>query len=163
MKKTLLILSAVTLLAVAGCSTLDKALLTQQPSITPATTNAVTGAVTPPVTNSEYVPKPAIQGAITTAQTYTPLIPAPYGTAVDTLLALAAAGLGLYARSRNGALASTAAKLQTANTIVQAVVSGVEAVGHPETKAAIQNAAVAAGVQVSLDPIVQAKIGRAHV
>jgi len=153
MKKLLIILSAVTLFVVAGCSTFDKAALTATPNVTPAVTNAVTGAVTPPATNTTYAPNPALVAGIQQAQGYTGLIPPPYGTAVDGLLALALAGLGLYARSKNG-------QLSTANSVINAVVSGVEAVGHPETKAAIQNAAVAAGVQVNLDPVVQS-VGQA--
>ena len=146
MKNTLILLTAValTLFAATGCSTLDKVLLA--PNITPAVTNTVSGAIEPSHTN--YVVAPAVADGIATANTYAPLIPAPYNLPVTAALALLSAGLGIYARQRNG-------QLSTANAIVNAVVSGVEAVGHPETKAAIQNAAVAAGVQSQLDSVVQ--------
>jgi len=155
MKNTLMILSAVALLAVTGCSALDNAVLEKQQTVTPPVTNSVTGVITPPATNTVYAPKPAIQNTIAAAEGAASLVPPPYGTIAGSVLALLAAGLGLYARSRNNQLIDTTSKLSTANSVVSAVVAGVEAVGHPETKAAIQNAAVAAGVQTVLDPIVQ--------
>jgi uncharacterized lipoprotein YajG len=144
MKKYLILLTAVALLAVTGCSTLDNALLNKQ--TIPASTNAVTGAVTPE--QAVYVTKPVIASTIATAQQYAPLIPAPYSFPVEAGLGILSAGLALYARSRNG-------KLNTANSVLQAVVTGVEAAAHSETKVAIQNAAVAAGVNDDLHAIVQ--------
>ena len=145
MKKYLILLTAVALLAVTGCSTVDKALLDKQ-VIAPATTNAVTGVVTPE--QASYAPKPIIENSIATAKQYAPLIPAPYSLPVELGLSALSAGLALYARSRNG-------KLNTANSILQAVVTGVEAAAHAETKVAIQNAAVAAGVNDDLHAVVQ--------
>lgn len=152
MKKLFLSLSAVALLAVTGCHTIDGALLDQHQTIAPATTNAVTGQVTPPTTNTTLVPKPAITDALNTANTVAGVLPPPYGDILSGVLALGLGALTLYSRSRNNQLTT---QLNTSQQVVQAVVSGVEAVGHPDTKAAIQNAAVAAGVQSALDPIVQ--------
>ena len=45
-------------LTLSSCGTLDKALLTQQTTVTPPSTNAVTGVVTPGSTNVTLIPKP---------------------------------------------------------------------------------------------------------
>lgn len=148
MKKVLILLSAVALLAVTGCETIKKALYDQAPVVVPASTNAVTGVVTPAVTNVVLTPKESITNGAKTAEGYAGALPPPYGTIAGGLLALALAGVSIYAKQQNG-------QLSTAQSVIQAVVTGVEAVGHPETKAAIQNAAVAAGVQADLHPVVQ--------
>jgi len=143
----LAIASFVSILTLSGCTAVDHALLT--PTVTPASTNAVTGVVTPAVTT--YAPNPTVATVLTTGATYAPLAPAPWGWIASGALALATAGLGLYAKVRNG-------QLNDSQSIVQAVVSGVEAAGTSAApvKASIQNAAAAAGVQSLLDPIVQA-------
>lgn len=163
MKKmfTLAVLTSLVCLNFTGCAAAKDYLLIQtrvaEPFSAPAVTNAATGEVTPAqtviVTNTVYAPAPAIQTALATAHQYTPMLPSPYNVPVDAALGFLSVLLGLYARVMNG-------KLTKSNAIVNAVIAGVEVVGHPETKAAIQNSAAAAGVQTQLDPLVQ-NVGQA--
>lgn len=155
MRNTIALITAVALLAVTGCKSVDNALLVPKEVVTPPTTNAVTGAITPAVTNTVLVPKDGIENGLATGRQVAQVIPPPYGTVLDGILALGLAALGLYAQNRNKKKEAAETKLDTAVSIVKAITTGVEAIGHPETKAAIQNAAVAAGVQSELHPIVQ--------
>jgi hypothetical protein len=133
-------------IVLSGCGTIDRVLLV--PQVTPAITNAATGIVTPPATN--YAVNPSLTAAIHAGETYAPLAPAPYGWIASAALALAAGGLGLYAKNRNG-------KLNDAQSALTAVVTGVEAAGDAAApvKVSIQSAATAAGIQDQLDPLVQ--------
>lgn len=133
-------------------------------------TNTVTGL---PVTNTIYVPvtnyqqvvsvqwqtnfvvSPAVTNLVATGQQVTGLLPPPYGTIAGGILALLAAGAGLLAKAKSG-------QLSTAQSIVSAVVSGVEAAGDANTKSAIQVAASAAGVQADLHSIVQSQTESPH-
>ena len=137
-----------------GCGTLTKYALVPTATIvqpaTPASTNSA-GVVTPAapaVIVTNYAPNPTVQGALNTGAQYAPLAPAPWGWIASGVLALASAGLGLFAKSKNG-------QLNDAQSITQAVITGVEAANNADTKKAIQTAAAAAGVQGQLDPLVQ--------
>lgn len=121
-------------------------------------TNPVTGVATPvTITNTQivdrwftnYAANPAITNAINLGHEATAFIPAPYGDLAALGLTGLSALLGLLVRARNG-------QLSTANSIVGAVVAGVEAAGDSTTKASIQSHAAAAGVQTELHSIVQA-------
>lgn len=157
-----LLLGGLTVTLFTGCATAEKYLLTPtaatitaaQPA-QPATTNTATGEVIPAQpaqpaqTNvTAYAPAPAVTSILQTGQQFAPLAPAPWGWIASGLLALISAGLGLFAKSKSGQLSDT-------QSITRAVVAGVEAANNAEIKAAVQNAAVAAGVQSKLDPIVQ--------
>jgi len=180
MKKTTLALALLNVvLLITACGTLTGSLLSPtNPVVTPATTNfvpvvvpassnAVTGIVTPiqtnynvvvtaPTTNYTYVPNTNLVAGIQTAQTVSNFLPAPWGTVTNGVLALALAGLGIYAKSKNG-------QASNLNDILTATVTGVEAASNalpPATasalKATIQTHAAAAGVQPDLDAVVQA-------
>ena len=101
------------------------------------------------VTNFVYTPAATVTNWIAAAQTVAPLIPPPAGEIVSGVLALALAGLGLFARAKS-------AQATSAGQMLTATIAGVEAAGHALTKASIQASAAAAGVQDQLDPIVQA-------
>jgi hypothetical protein len=148
MKKKFLLILAVAVFAVAGCTTVDKALLQPVQTIKQSATNSATGEVSPAVTNNAVVPNPTIESGLNTGKQFAGFLPEPYGTGAAGILAILSGALGLYAKARNG-------KLQTANAVISAVVAGVEAVNNADTKTAIQNAAAAAGVQSNLHPIVQ--------
>jgi hypothetical protein len=127
------------------------ALLT--PTVTDRATNAVTGEVTPAATN--YAPNAALLSGIETGRQFAPLAPAPFGWLIDGALALAAAGLGLLAKKKNGELFTAQTKAETAQAVTRAIIAGVEVIGHAETKASIQNVAAGAGVESQLFPLVQ--------
>ena len=119
----------------------------------PVLTNAVPVVQAVPQTN--FVVNPMIQTGATLVRTYAPLLPPPFGD-FAALGATAVTGLlGLLLRAKNGQLKSTADKLGVAQTIVGAVVQGVEAAGDNTTKASIQSHATAAGVQDDLHDVVQ--------
>jgi hypothetical protein len=147
-KSVIVALLASAVLLGSGCaatrSLLNGALLT--PNITQASTNAATGEVAPPSTN--YTPNTTLVSGITTARELSPLAPAPFGWILDGVGGLALAGLTLYAKKKNG-------QLSTAQAIAGAVISGVEAAGHAETKAAIQKASADAGIAAPLASLVQ--------
>jgi hypothetical protein len=118
----LAIASSVTLLALSGCSTLDRALLTSTQTITPAITNAVivenTNAdgtitpvaelvVTPSQTNTIFAPNTTA----TTGLTILSAVPVPW---CGTAAAILTAALSMYVSGRNKKLAA-------------ALVTGIEA------------------------------------
>lgn len=116
-------------------------------------TNTATGAVSTNQTPTQqvvpvYGVSPTLQTGLNYAGAVAPLIPAPFGTILGGVLSLATLGLGFYAKKVNG-------QLSTAQSVITAVVSGVEVAGDAATKIAIQSHATAAGVQDNLDPIVQ--------
>jgi hypothetical protein len=131
---------------ISGCGTVDRVLLVQ--NVTPAVTNAVTGEVTPPLTNVAIAPK--VTATIETGKAYAAAAPPPWGWIASGVLTLLSGGLGIYVKSKNG-------KLKTSQSMLNAVVAGVEAAGDSagEVKISIQKAAAAAGVQEQLDPLVQ--------
>jgi hypothetical protein len=139
---------ATSLLLGSGCAStkalVSGALLT--PSVTQASTNPVTGELTPATTN--FAPNPTLVSGIETARQLSPLAPAPFGWIIDGVGGLALAGLGLYAKRKSG-------QFNTAQAIAGAVVAGVEAAGHAETKAAIAKESSKAGVAAALDTLVQ--------
>ena len=123
-------------------------------------TNTVTGAT---VTNTvivpqiidrwqtNYAPNPSIVSGVQTGQSVaTSLAPAPYGTILGLVGSALLAGLGLLAKVKSGQLA-------TANQIIGAVVSGVEAAGSSPAKQQIALAAHSAGVGPQLAQIVTAQ------
>ncbi len=146
MKNTLLLLSACASITLCGCGA-TKYLLTPTAVVVPYT-NSVTGQVGV-VTNTVYVPSPAAQQIGTVGNQIAPLIPAPFGTAVEGILALATLGLGYFAKIKT-------AQANTNSSLLNAVIAGVETGNSDATKAAVQSHAAAAGLQTTLDPIVQA-------
>ena len=119
---SLIIASSVTLLALSGCSTVDKALLTSTQTVTPAITNAVITeatntdgtitpvaelVVTPPQTNTTFAPNTTVS----TGLTILGAVPIPWA---GTAAAILAAALSMYASGRNKKLAA-------------ALVTGIEA------------------------------------
>jgi|GEM_PF-6783959 hypothetical protein len=169
------------LLAVAlltGCGTAG-GLFTAQPVVTyepkpVIVTNAVVEIVTNPatgeqLTNIAYVPAtiwqtnvttntlyavaPGVSGAISTGQQIAPLLPAPYGTAIELALAAAAAGLGFLVRAKNKKLES----VQEVADLVQPIIAGIESAGDAAqpVKTNVQRFATAAGVEDRLRPLVK--------
>lgn len=106
------------------------------------------------VTNAAYSVSPGLASGIETAKQFTPLIPPPYGTAVDLGLAALAAGLSLAVKLKNRKLAS----VQDVADLVQPIIAGIEAAGPnaTEAKKSVKRFAIAAGVQPQLDAHVQA-------
>ena len=125
MKKYLFI----ALIVFAGCKT--NPLI--QPVFSPGTTNI-----------QFYVPAAPLTNAIAIANQVAPLIPAPFGEIASGVLALATAGLGLYAKAKSN-------QLSTSQSMLSSVITGVEKGGTPQTKQAIQQSSVAAGVADQLD------------
>lgn len=103
MKKTILSLICVSLLALCGCSALDNLILEKQ--VTPATTNAVSGIVTPEQTQYS-VSAPALGGAKLVTS-----LPIPFAAPAGIVLTFLLQG---YASMRN-------------KKALSAVVLGVEA------------------------------------
>jgi len=141
--KTTLVITAATacfvaILALPGCSTMDKALLTPNDTVTPAITNAATGDVTPAVTNTTYTPNPIAQGTATAIGA----LPLPWcGTAGAVL----GACIAMYANYRNKKLAGALVTgIEAGRQILQTTPEGQRLDGM--VKEALINHQEAAGV-----------------
>lgn len=112
------------------------------------------------VTNTVFVPKPELVQTIETARAGSVFVPPPYGQMLDLGLGALAAGLAWYARRKTVHANDASAEADTANTIVRAVIRGVEA-GTTGTEAAtaqrIKDAINAASKELAVaDPLHQA-------
>jgi hypothetical protein len=114
-------------------------------------TQLVTNAVVVPAVPAHYEYKPIVTSSIGTAQTVAGFLPPPYGTVAGIALTAVSGILGFVLKRKNG-------QLNTTQTILNSVITGVEAVGDATTKLSIQSHAAAAGVQQHLEPIVQAVV-----
>lgn len=119
------------------------------------TTNVATG-VTSTVTNQEvktvevpqYTLAPTLTTGLATGQTVSGFLPPPYDLVVSGALTALGTILGIALKKKNG-------QLSTTQTVLQSVITGVEAVGDANTKLSIQSHANAAGVEPVLQPLVQ--------
>lgn len=150
--KNLFILIIPLLLILPGCGTIDKTLLQRTDTISYSTNE--TGSVVA-TTNAAFSIAPSVQTALQTGQTVSPLIPAPYGTAVELTLASATALLGLYARKRTQQVNEHKSALETAENIVSTLVTAIELGGDPATKQKASALSGAFGVPDALDKRVQ--------
>jgi len=155
-------------LAIAGCGTFG-GLFTATPQVqtfyephqnVQSVTNPdgsigiVTNTVMVPryVTNGmTYTVSAGAQKIIAGGETVSSLIPPPYGTAATAGLGILSGVLGFIARAKSKKLDS----VQSIADLVQPMIAGIEKAGDPNTKAAVQSAAVAAGVQPQLHQVVQ--------
>lgn len=172
MKIAKLLLLAGLVAGVAGCTALRKShpLLTAQETVL-WKTNTVTTVVTNtevktvagvnvtntvlipvvqqvpvPYTNVEYVVSKGTEQVLSGAETVSSFLPPPVGTIVGSVVSVGSLLLALYGKLLSGRY----------QTVIKAVAAGVEATNVDAVKTAIQQHAVAAGVQGILDPIVQA-------
>jgi hypothetical protein len=129
-RTTLSIFFTVALLGVNGCALLSKSY--------PNGTNAA------PV----YVPSSLASNINNGAQQVAAVVPTPYGGLLATVATLAFAGLGLFARIKTTAAANN-------ESMLTAVISGVENANIDSVKQAVSNAAVSAGVSGILATKVQ--------
>jgi hypothetical protein len=116
-------------------------------------TNVVTTWATNVVyrTNDTYIVNPLVQHTLDMGQSLSGTLPG-YGWILSGILAVASGVLGSVARSKSN-------QASTLQSVVQATVAGVEVAGDAATKASIQSHAVGAGVNDTLDAIVQAVTG----
>lgn len=123
----------VAVLFVAGCGTVTRALLTP-------TYNVDHGTNTAQIVGYTVNTNSALAKTLGTVDEIAPLVPAPWGTIVGGVSALAGASLALFA------------KLRTANAekILDVVIAGVEAAGNADVKAKINQVALAHGVEGQL-------------
>jgi hypothetical protein len=127
--KRILLLPALFLFV--GCSHLVT------PVYQPGTTNVV-----------QYIPSAPLTNALGIGQQVAPLVPPPFGEIASGVLALATAGLGVYARIKTN-------QLSDHQSMLSAVIAGVEKAGTPATKDAIAQNAAVAGVGGELDAAVR--------
>jgi hypothetical protein len=111
-------------------------------------TQLVTNTVVTPAVPAQYEYVPMLTAGMNTAKTVSGFIPPPYGTVAGIALTAVSAILGFILKRKNG-------QLSTTQTILQSVITGVEAAGDATTKVSIQSHATAAGVQQDLEPVVQ--------
>lgn len=111
-------------------------------------------------TNTAYYVNPAITNSIAVARGVTPLIPPPYATLVDSVLALTAAGAGWYARLKTKQAAEHQDAATVATSVLNTVIAGVELANDAKTKATIANVSNAAGNAELLNKVVQDISGR---
>lgn len=95
------------------------------------------------VTNVTYAVNEKADGYIETAKTINGVVPTPWTAFINYGLIALSAILGLVAK----------VKSDKAN-ILPAIIAGVEAAGHPETKQSIANQARISGVEDKLRPLV---------
>jgi hypothetical protein len=106
----------------------------------------------PPNVTIAYQVSPKTTTTLQTGEAIAGAVPAPYGTLAILGLTALSGVLGIFAKLKSGQAASA----QEVADLVNPIIAGVESVGNPATKLAIQQHAVAAGVQDVLDPLVQA-------
>jgi hypothetical protein len=160
MKKTMITVAAAVMMLLAPKADAMHILFRQTAAAIPAQTNFVpvvnatgqvigTNVTVTPAVVPQFEMNPTVDSALKTGQTVTEFLPPPYGTVASGALMAVSAILGFFLKKKNG-------QLSTTQTILQSVVTGVEAVGDATTKLSIQSHANAAGVQTQLNPIVQA-------
>lgn len=155
--KKILILSVLigsTLATFTGCATITKLFTSPAPSIEIVSTNSAGVLQTNDILQVQ--PNTNLVAAIKTGQTIAPLLPQPIGGIASGVLALLAAGLGLYAKSKNTLANSALTSAAKANSLLTTVVAGVEAAGDVGTKTNIARMSTAANNASELDNIVQA-------
>jgi hypothetical protein len=127
---------AAQILLVTGCAT-PQVISPAIPGVL-AVTNSATGAITPAVPPVAAVvtnlPNQIVLKIVTEGEAVSPLLPAPYSTALNALLALLATGAGIVATIQ------TRGKNKS-DAVATSIIQGVESVG---TEAAAVKQAVAA-------------------
>jgi hypothetical protein len=95
---------------------------------------------------------PQVTGGISTASTYTGLLPPPYSDAANLVLLLAGGVAAFYAKTRS-------TQLNKSNAMLTSTVAGIESVPATANVAAVKESiashSAAAGVSVPLDAVVQ--------
>ena len=113
------------------------------------------------VTNDVFEVAAPVAGYVHTAQgigsTISTLAPpaAPFVSAIDAILGIALAALGLFARIKTNLARKNADALDKTTDMLTAVVSGVEVAGTADVKTAIAQHASVIGVTHALDTVVQ--------
>lgn len=110
---------------------------------TTATNQVITPGVLP-----QFEMQPTVSKVLATGETVSGFLPPPYDIVVSGGLTAIGSILAFWLKKKNG-------QLSTTQTILNSVITGVEAVGDANTKLSIQSHANAAGVQPDLNPIVQ--------
>lgn len=121
---------------------------------TTGTTSSVTNQVVVPQSVPQFTLAPSVTTALDTGKTVSGFLPPPWDAAVSIGLTGIGSVLALVLKKKNG-------QLSTTQTILQSVITGVEAVGDANTKLSIQSHANAAGVEPDLYPIVQSATANA--
>lgn len=122
-------------------------------------TNPQTGVTTTNIAPA-YLPNQTVTGLVNTASQIAPLVPAPYGTLLSGLLALATLGAGGIAAWKNNQANGLTTQLTSIiqgveNATTDAAGANVAAVSGTAIKASIASHAKAAGVAPALNAMVQ--------
>jgi hypothetical protein len=139
-----------------GCATPQ--ILTPAVPAQPAITNAATGAITPSVPAVAAVetnlPNQTVLKIVSEGEAVSPLLPAPYGTALSALLALLATGAGIVATIQ------TKGKNQS-DAVATSIIQGVESVGTAAAavKQAVADVSKANGVSDAVEAAVNKVTG----